>query len=283
MNKIPTHESHDKFDEEENIVFLKHASGSNQPSIVDYAHRDVYYLFIFVEKGVIKASIDFEEYIIEAPAVHCVLPGQVHRVTEYNRDTEYWVLATDGMFVKDEYKNVFEKASLVKCKAVLNNAMIDDLKGCISILHKRLQLERQFIGQSIIHSILSTYVGIIAEIYQKGLPLSIGKRPAMITFQFKSLLSANYQCIKSPSQYADKLNISPIYLNEAVKKTTGLTVSESIQNEIIIQAKRLLLYTNISVKEVALELGYEDWAYFTRLFTKLTSFSPTQFRKKNFK
>ncbi|MFV0310334.1 MAG: helix-turn-helix domain-containing protein [Dysgonomonas sp.] len=79
------------------------------------------------------------------------------------------------------------------------------------------------------------------------------------------------------------MNICPIYLNQAVKAITGLTVSECIRNEIVIQAKRLLFHTNMSIKEIALELGYEDWAYFTRMFSKASSLSPTQFRAKYFK
>jgi YesN/AraC family two-component response regulator len=79
------------------------------------------------------------------------------------------------------------------------------------------------------------------------------------------------------------LNISPVYLNEAVRKTTGMNVRQCIQNEIITQAKRLLFYTRMSVKEIAIELGYEDYAYFTRLFTKVSALSPVQFRKKYLK
>lgn len=283
MSKIPTHKISDKFNGEEEMVFLKHASGDTHSSIVDYAHRDDYFLFIFVERGELKASVDFEEYDIIAPAIRCVLPGQVHYATEYSHDTEYWVLAVDGMFVKDEYKEIFQKSSFAKGTTMLNNSVIDDLKCSLAMLHKRLKPEKQCIEQHIIHSLVSLYIGIIATIYQKGLPVSTGKQPAVITFQFKSLLSANYHALKSPSQYADRLNISPIYLNEVVKKTTGSTVSKCIQNEIIIQAKRLLFYTNKTVKEIALELGYEDWAYFTRLFTNSSSLSPTQFRKKHLK
>lgn len=89
--------------------------------------------------------------------------------------------------------------------------------------------------------------------------------------------------MKLPSQYAAELNISPVYLYEVIKLTTGQSVGDYIRNEIVIQAKRLLFYTNMSVKEIALDLGYEDWAYFTRMFTKTSQCSPTQFRKKYLK
>lgn len=282
MIKIPTHKISDTPDGEEEIAFLKYVPGGDHSSMVNYPHRDDYFLFVFIEKGTIKVFIDFEECDIKSPAIHCVLPGQVHHVTEYSQDIGCWVLAMDGMLVKDEYKEIFRKLSPAKNKAFLNKDVTDDLKYFITILHRRLKSGKQLIEKSIIHSLLSSYVGIVAEIYQqKGLPVSTDRRPSAIAFQFKSLLSAHYQSLKSPSQYAKKLNISPIYLNEIMKKTTGLTVGECIQNEIIIQAKRLLIYTDKSVKEIALDLGYEDWAYFTRLFTKSSSHSPTQFRRKN--
>jgi YesN/AraC family two-component response regulator len=72
--------------------------------------------------------------------------------------------------------------------------------------------------------------------------------------------------------------LSSYYLNEAIKKTTGLSVGDYIRNEIVLQAKRLLFYTNLSVKEIASSLGYDDYAYFTRLFTKSAGVSPTQFK-----
>ncbi|MEA4846136.1 MAG: helix-turn-helix domain-containing protein, partial [Clostridiaceae bacterium] len=109
---------------------------------------------------------------------------------------------------------------------------------------------------------------------------SANNRYADITSRFKSLLSANYKSVKRPSQYASKLNISPVYLNEAVKKTTGISASNCIRDEIVIQAKRLLFYTKISVKEIAQELGYADWTYFTRFFTKAVGISPSYFRKQ---
>ncbi|MCD8194276.1 MAG: helix-turn-helix domain-containing protein [Tannerellaceae bacterium] len=60
-------------------------------------------------------------------------------------------------------------------------------------------------------------------------------------------------------------------------------MSDWIQYEIILQAKRLLYYTTMNIKEIAHTLGYEDHAYFTRLFTKVADMSPGQFRKKYLK
>jgi AraC family transcriptional activator of pobA len=76
------------------------------------------------------------------------------------------------------------------------------------------------------------------------------------------------------------LHVSPAYLNECVKTTTGHSVSYWIQQQIILEAKRLLGYSDLSIKEIASGLGYDDYAYFTRLFTKAGGCTPARFRKK---
>jgi AraC-like DNA-binding protein len=274
MDKIPTHKISEIFHGE--MALLRYSSEKEQLPVIDYAHRDDYYIFIFLEKGRGKFLIDFEKYEMTESTVLCILPGQVHFPIDYI-STCGWILMADRMLVTDEYKAVFEKGSFVKSKIKLTDDEIIDLNQCISIIDRRTQ-GQQPIGRNIVHTLLSAYIGMIAEIYQKGFPVSINNRLATITSQFKSLLSTNYQSLKRPSEYADNLNLSLSYLNEAVKRTTGLSVSDCIRDEIVLQAKRLLFYTNESIKGIACSLGYDDYSYFTRLFTKSTGISPTQFR-----
>jgi len=280
MNKIPTHKASEVFPGE--MAVLRYVSDYDLLPEVDYAHRDDYYLFLFMEKGEGSFFVDFKEHRLSGTSIFCVLPGQVH-LPVHLKHVCGWFLATDRMLVKDEYKEVFEKVAMLESVAKLDENTITDLRQCLSIINRRFDAANRHIGQTVIYSLISSYIGMIADIYQKGFPVSIDKRAAIITFQFQALLSANYKSFKRPAQYASLLHLSPVYLNEAVKKTTGLSVSDCIQHEIMLQAKRLLFYTGLSIKEIALKLGYEDWAYFSRLFTKTSELSPTQFRKKYLK
>ena len=102
-----------------------------------------------------------------------------------------------------------------------------------------------------------------------------------ITKSFQSLLEKNYVLLKRPSEYANLLNISTPYLNQCVKSSTDMSVSQVIHERIVLEAKRLLYQTDKSVKEIAFDLRYTDYRYFTRLFRKLTGFSALTFRSRN--
>jgi len=91
-------------------------------------------------------------------------------------------------------------------------------------------------------------------------------------------MAKNIRTIKSPSGYSTRLNVSPSYLNESVKHITGLPVSYWIQQEILLEAKRLLYYSEFNVKQIAYELGYDDPSYFSRFFRRAAGMSALEFR-----
>ncbi|NDV82236.1 AraC family transcriptional regulator [Bacteroides sp. 51] len=282
MNTIPTRKSSEHFPGE--IALMRYFSEDNPhqtpPDL--HAHRDEYYIFLLVEEGGGKLLIDFEECEITEKTILCILPGQVHLPGRGIRGRG-WFLAVDGMVVRDEYKEMFERFVSAGNSMKPEERTMNDLRSCAAVIYNRLQSNNGNTGGYILRDLLSSYIGMIAEMYQEKFPLAISKRLRVITHEFKSLLAVNYRFMKRPAQYAAAMNISAVYLYEVIKEVTGQNVGDYIRGEIVIQAKRLLFYTDMSVKEIALELGYEDWAYFTRLFTKISKLSPTQFRAKYLK
>lgn len=80
------------------------------------------------------------------------------------------------------------------------------------------------------------------------------------------------------SFYASELHVHPNYLNAVVKKHTGFTAKESIQNRLLLEIKYLLHSTNLSVKEISAKLGFSDPNYVSTFFTRLEKVSPTNYR-----
>ena len=245
------------------------------------AHRDDYYMFLFLDKGEASFTIDFEEMQLTGCVVFYVCPGQVHSVLSI-RKTKGWALAIDSMLVEKDCKNIFEGQFLTQRSVVLDAPVAARLNETARLLHTSIHVKQTTFSNRIILNLANVFIGMIAEQYADRLEnLQRHKsRAALITHQFKKMLSENFKTLKNPTQYAKTLNYSLSHLNESVKSVTGFPVSYWIHQQVVLEAKRLLYYTSMDVKEIAFSLGYEDHTYFSRLFSKTVGISPGAFRQK---
>lgn len=106
-----------------------------------------------------------------------------------------------------------------------------------------------------------------------------GKPTERYIDDFISLVDKNFIKHHDTRYYASELCITPNYLNEIVRKNLHVSPKHYIQNKIIREAKLLLVYTSLSVSEVADRLNFENASYFIRLFRKHTAFTPLQYRQ----
>lgn len=95
---------------------------------------------------------------------------------------------------------------------------------------------------------------------------------------FTDLVEQHFAREKNPAFYAEQLHITGNYLNKICKEADGRTAGEHVRDRVLIEAKRLLLHTNLTVNEVADMLGYDNVPWFITFFKQQTGFSPKQFR-----
>jgi AraC family transcriptional regulator, transcriptional activator of pobA len=100
-----------------------------------------------------------------------------------------------------------------------------------------------------------------------------------ITNQFKILVSQNFRDKRKVNDYANILCISPKHLSETIKNETGKTVTEFINNMVILEAKVLLKQTNLTVSQITEKLNFSDTSFFSKFFKKQTHCTPLEFRK----
>lgn len=245
-------------------------------------HRDDHCILLFQQTGSSAMMVDFREISFVDCVVFCVLPGQVHHSITWANITG-WFLAIDLASIDEPYRVVFEEYRLNAVPVPVEFQTAQVLDKSVALLLETIDFQKELPFQSqILRSLIQVCVGTFATIFQqhKQENVRINSRPVSICGAFKSLAIKNYKSIKSPAAYAAMLNITASYLNEVVKGVTGFSVTYWIQQEVILEAKRLLCYTNLTVKEIAFELGYEDSAYFSRLFHKVTQDTPLIFRKQ---
>jgi AraC family transcriptional activator of pobA len=99
---------------------------------------------------------------------------------------------------------------------------------------------------------------------------------------FMGLLAQRFTTKKMVSDYAGELNITPGYLNLVVKRVSGFTASYHIQQQVVAEAKKRLMHTGCSMKEIAYDLGFEDTAHFSKFFKNNSGVNFTHFKKEVF-
>lgn len=278
MSQLPIHRSSQLTDLG---VYLKTVVSQTSASSDRYAfsHTDDYYFFGFIEDGQCRLNIDFEEYVFGKESLVIIRPGQVHRIIDaYNLSANF--LTIDSVLVDKEEKQTLERYGRPKIQL----SDISEQKSLLSLLDRKLSCMENPSAKAVIQRLTTVIVGLVVEeirdatIVQPELQGTM-TRHKEIVWEFRDLLESNIRSNRSPSFYAGRLNITVAYLNEAINAVLGTSVSRHIQDEIILLAKRQLVYTTVSVKEIAQGLGFGDYSYFTRLFTKVAGVSPTLFRR----
>jgi AraC family transcriptional regulator, transcriptional activator of pobA len=282
MNSIPVDQLQNKTSAGLQIKVFR--SGDKQQNTTETlgAHRDDHYIFFLCINGSGTLKVDFQDIVIKPRQLYYILPSQVHYRIK-TKSAEGWFLAVDTSLVSADLRDVFQNTLNVQVPRTLTDYELKQYANLLGLLCNEF-IERQN-GQyylQISHTLVKSFLAMAASTYDY-LETTENKhsRSTELAHQFKNLLAEHSHTVKSPSEYASKLNVSPGYLNEVIKKVTGSTLSYWIQQEIFSEAKRLLYHSDADVKQIAHELGYTDHSYFIRSFRKACGLSPLKFRMLN--
>lgn len=139
--------------------------------------------------------------------------------------------------------------------------------------------ERQLRYTQILRDFLNAFLAILFRVYrQMSLDAVVGK--TLLSAEYQKLVNQHLTSHLPMKYFADALGVSVSYLNDQVKKQTGLTPGELRRRTLMQEAKRMLANTSLSITEIADRLGYEDNAYFCRVFKKETGMPPSRFRQR---
>jgi len=246
-------------------------------------HRDSHYIFTYLERGRAKMMVDFKTIEAQDTAVFFLLPGQVHEGILMD-DVSGWFIAVKADMLPDTLRSVFEESLIDIQPVVIDRITAEKLSSCAEMLQMSCTEEMLATkeGFLVVQSLMNAYAGLYALIFLKenNPEVSTGGRAVQLARKFRILVRREFKTLKSPSAYAGLLNISPGYLTEVIREVTGKSAQHLIHQEVLIEAKRLLSFTQLSVKEIAYELGYGDHTYFSRLFSKVEGCPPTEFRDR---
>ncbi len=271
-------------DDEQSIPFkliplqVKTAYDTSQP------HRHNYYeIFIFFGEGGTH-TIDFENFEIRNNSVHFVSPGQVHRV-ERELGTFGYVILFSREFIslqKSNHALLYDLPYLHNANfPIINLDEADNqvLKSTIDQMEAELSGSAKH-NEEMIRSYLKIFLMHCDRFHKKLYPDDKNMYKSSTFRDFRIELEENFISKHKVQDYCDLLSMSEKKLNELCKNITGMKVSDLISQRILLEAKRLLLHSDQSTKEIAYYLNYTDPAHFSKFFKLKTGQSPTDFRQK---
>lgn len=254
-------------------VFIKHFGQYGKAAMKPYAHRDDYYIIALLTDGMAAVEIDFDRKQLRSGDILIVSPWQIHNKPSGEIwQADGWMLAISPEMLSEAETHAIERYSVSPHSFSPGKNIVEDIDSLCYML------ERHKNNHDISISLASAIKSIVLTTLDTS-DKDISERYRSITLKLRKLLDTHLTDEKRPAAYASMLNISEVYLNEAVKGATGLSVGAYIRNRSIIQARRQLAYTSMSVKEIAFALGYNDYAYFSKLFKKSVGKSPMEYRK----
>jgi len=240
-------------------------------------HRDDHFMFIIQQAGSFLLEVDFSEERLAGSSVCYIAPGQVHRYIR-QKNSKGWFVFMEPAFISNTYLEIFN--TYLSTHQVVPIQKSHAVFSFIPVFESMLADQSSPFQKQIVQSFADGLNGMVATalVQSKGSGSLIGGQKYHTLIRFRQMVQARYKEEKQVQAYAAQLHITPLYLNELVKEITGFSASYWIHQEIMLEAKRLLYYTNLDVKQIAFELGYEDHAYFSRFFKKNAGLTAGEFR-----
>ena len=168
----------------------------------------------------------------------------------------------------------------------LTQAESQSLRSFISMVEQELKGSETDFSSEIIGGLIAATIYKVGDILTHYLTehpevdSPIHNRAEEYFRQFTELLGEHYKHKRSVGFYARQLCITPKYLTTLIKRISGKSVSEWIDNYVILEAKTLLKYSNMSVQEIAYYLNFPNQSFFGSYFKRNAGMSPSQYKAK---
>lgn len=244
---------------------------------IEKPHKHDFFIIILFDHAKGTHSIDFQDYPIKDRQIHVLFPDQVHK----------WYIEPDSTGYQLMIDKIFFERFAPYFRFSFTNYINHPVISLTENVFKLLKYEFEAIKDELqtVHSlqdIISARAAVIAAIVSKVAEdiftdvKVFQSNPRLAKFNL--LIDQFFKEEKLVAFYAAKLNISANYLNILCKKKLKVSATQLIQQRILLEAKRMLQSTDLSIKEIAFELGFVDHAYFSNFFKSQTKFTPTEFR-----
>lgn len=250
---------------------------------IEKPHGHNFFLILLVTVGSGTHTIDFLEYEVIPGSMFIISPGQIHQWSLSKNIDGYILFFTKEFFLHDFDMDKltrfpFFNSTFSQPMLQLNVKEKEEILAKYEMIYQEYQ-NRCFNYQEMIRIYLNTMFIQLSRVYLNDQYKEHKFNYDLIQLnRYEALVDKYYKLHRPISCYSKKMNITDRQLSYLCKKTVGKTPSEIMMNRIILEAKRLIVHSVLSISAISKELNFNDSSYFIRLFKKMTKQTPEQFR-----
>lgn len=254
---------------------------------IKHPHSHEFYITLYISKGFGTHTIDFVDYPISPNSIFFLQPDQLHH-WNFKQETEGWIFFHSEQFYThtNPEKNIrdwpFFQTSKSNPHIHVSYKEGEKLETYFEAIFREYELSDRYTLSklSALQQIIYTDVSRLYKTDQlKTQPHD--SRSKQLVQQFLNHLSTENIPKQNARYYADKLAISSKHLHRVCQEITGKNPTQLIHKELIFRGKKALIIQDLNLSQIATQLGFESYPYFTRFFKKEVGVSPTVFRTRN--
>mgnify|MGYP000489404514 CR=1 FL=1 len=247
-------------------------------------HRAEFYQVIWIQEGNPIHTIDFKQIKINPNSFIFINKGSVQQFDSSINYKGKVILFTDSFFCKTQLDSTYLRNS------ILFNDLHSTSEVCLShstpifselfhIMEQELSKGKDQYQSDILRNALRITLLQTERIKREQGFTEIKKSLDLDqVMQFRTLLDSQFTDHKQVQFYAESMYITKKRLNQSTSNILGITPKQMIDARVVLEAKRLLAHTNISVKEIGFKLGFEEPTNFIKYFKKHVLSTPLEFR-----
>jgi len=267
---------------QEGIVVVSHdVSWSINPDTQQPHYHDFFQVLLVV--GPARLMHDFRDYDLDGVTVIFVSPGQIHTMIP-----KPGMHGTQVSFTQDFFDHkspppsqLFEMPFFFPAETAPMVSVPESHAGNVSRVFAGLQDEFDAArpdAADALRALLNLMCVLLGRVYKEVHPTRQVSRADQLIREFQLAVELHFKDMKTVKDYAQFLKVTPNHLNDVVRERTGHSAGEIIRQRQVLNVKRLLLHSDLSVSEIGYQMGFKDPSYFSRFFRRAMGTNPADFR-----
>ena len=267
----------------------------NNVSMFGHPFRINCYMAVFCSHGSISCMLNMNEYTLSKGMLMVITPGNIVRITSPDLEqalsnASFTFVAVSVDYISNsglDFNSLFSEAmALMQNPCIkIKDSELRLLSDYIDLIYKITNSTAKYVRESVsaimssvFYQFASYFDDYLRDEHTRTVAAPDNSRHRRMFEAFIKLVKDNHNSERMVGFYADKLCVTPKYLSKIVREVSGRSAPEWIDGFVIMSAKSMLKYSDMTVKEISIELNFPNQSFFSKFFKHQTGLTPNQYR-----